>query len=363
MSDAATATIVAIDDKDTNLRLLRAYLQPEHYNVLTYTDPHAALRTIEQQPPDLVLLDLMMPVMDGYAMLELLKDTAPQVPVVVVTAMADRDARLKGLAAGARDFLGKPVDRHELLIRVRNLVALKRSADALDAAMSELRVANRDLQAFAGSLAHDLQQPLTTIAAFAQVMQAHADRLPEGDASHLKRISAAADTARKMIKSLLEFSRLGQTPLKMEAVDLNQVVAEARAAIGTGGDNAAPIQWSIGPLPTVQGDASLLLMAFINLLSNAAKYSRTQDTPQITIEAETQPHNVHAVRVRDNGVGFDMTHACRLFNPFERLHSVNEFEGTGMGLANVRRIVERHGGDVRADSVAGQGAVFTVVLR
>jgi signal transduction histidine kinase len=356
------ASVVAIDDKDTNLRLLRAYLQGEPYDVRTFVDPHAALRAIESAPPDLILLDLMMPIIDGFGMLEKLKAIAPQVPVVIVTAMDDRDARLKGLSAGARDFLAKPVDRHELLIRVRNLVALKQSTDSLEVAMTELRAANRDLQAFAGSLAHDLQQPLTTIAAFAQVMESHADKLPLGDAAHLKRIQAAADAARRMIKSLLEFARLGQTELKKEAVDLNQVVSEALNTVATNADTAA-IHWSIGRLPTVQGDASLLLLAFINLLSNAVKYTRHQPQPEIMIEAEAQPHNAHAIRVRDNGVGFDMAQAGKLFNPFERLHSVKEFEGTGMGLANVRRIVERHGGEVRADSATGQGAVFTVVLR
>ena len=356
------ATVLAIDDKETNLRLLRAYLQAEPYRIVSFTDPREALANIPSEGPDVVLLDLMMPVLDGFTVLEELKRVAPQVPVVVITALDDREARLRALAAGARDFLSKPLDRSELSIRVRNLVALKQSADSLEAAMAQLQHANRDLQAFAGSLAHDLQQPITTITAFAQVMQSHADKLPAGDAVHLQRILSASESARRMVKGLLEFARLGQAELRKGPVDLNAVVAEARSVV-TAAPGAAAVQWSIGSLPVVQGDAAMLLLAFVNLLSNAVKYSRGQAQPRVSVEAEAHPNQGHAIRVRDNGVGFDMAHAARLFTPFERLHTAQEFEGTGMGLANVRRIVEKHGGSVRADSQPGHGAVFTLVLR
>ena len=362
MNAASTATLVAIDDKETNLRLLRAYLQAEPYRIVTFSDPREALAGIAAERPDVILLDLMMPVLDGFSVLEELKRIAPGVPVVVITALDDRDARLRALAAGARDFLSKPLDRSELSIRVRNLVALKQAADSLEDAHTELQMANRDLQSFAGSLAHDLQQPITTISAFAQVMQSHADELPAGDAMHLQRILAASDSARRMIKGLLEFARLGQAQLSKGPVDLNAVVAEARNIV-TAAPGAAAVQWQVAPLPVVQGDASLLLLAFVNLLSNAVKYSQGQPQPRVTVDADSQPHNGHAIRVRDNGVGFDMKHAARLFTPFERLHSSQEFEGTGMGLANVRRILEKHGGSVRADSQPGQGAVFTLLLR
>jgi signal transduction histidine kinase len=357
-----TATIVAIDDKETNLRLLRAYLQSEPYRLITHTDPQIALREIELSPPDLILLDLMMPDMDGFDVLSILQDMVPQVPVIVVTAMDDREARLRGLAAGVRDFLTKPVDRTELLLRVRNLVTLKQTMDSLEYAMRELKLANRDLQTFAASLAHDLQQPIMTISAFAQVMQSKSADMPVEQAANLQKIHTASITAGTMIKALLEFARLGQAKLNTAPVDLAVVVEEARKAVNEGAQNRA-IEWHIADLPVVPGDRALLLFAFINLLSNAVKYSRTQQQAVISVEVEKQPFNAYAIRVRDNGVGFDMAHAGRLFGPFERLHSVSEFEGTGMGLANVRRIVEKHGGRVQAESEPGKGAVFTVVLK
>jgi light-regulated signal transduction histidine kinase (bacteriophytochrome) len=276
--------------------------------------------------------------------------------------MDDREARLRGLAAGVRDFLTKPVDRTELLLRVRNLVTLKQTMDSLEQALGDLKVANRDLQTFAGSLAHDLQQPIMTISAFAQVMQAQGCDMPADQAAHLQKIHGAAVAAGTMIKALLEFARLGQARLNTAPVDLAEVVAEAKRTVTERTPNRV-IDWTIEALPVVPGDRSLLLFAFINLLSNAVKYSRTQQHPAVSIEVEKQPFNAYAIRVRDNGVGFDMAHAGRLFGPFERLHSVSEFEGTGMGLANVRRIVEKHGGRVQAESEVGKGAVFTVVLK
>jgi signal transduction histidine kinase len=357
------AKVLVIDDKEVNLRLMRAYLQGGPYEVVTFDNPQAALELIAHEPPDLILLDLMMPVLDGFGVLDHLKELAPQVPVLVITGLDDRDARLRGLAAGARDYLTKPVDRSELLIRVRNLVALKQAGDALARAHAQLEAANRDLSAFAGGVAHDLQQPITTIGAFAQVLQNHSSHLlPPGAAGHLKRIQGAADSAQRMIRGLLDFARLGQKKLDLAPVDLNQVVQEARDALAPE-LQSRPVTWNVAPLPQVHGDASLLMLAFVNLLSNGIKYSRTREQPTITIDSDSDPAIGHAVRVRDNGVGFDMAQAARLFTPFERLHSVSEFEGTGIGLANVRRIMERHGGSVHAESAPGEGATFTLVFR
>jgi signal transduction histidine kinase len=359
---ADTPKVLVIDDQEVNLKLMRTYLRGEPYEVTTSTDARASLDLIDQDPPDLILLDLMMPVLDGFEMLELLKDIAPQVPVIVITGVADRDARLRGLAAGARDFLTKPVDRSELLIRVRNLVDLKRAGDALARAVAQLESANRDLDAFAGGLAHDLQQPITSISAFAQIIQrASGHQLTPENAAHLTRILTAAGSADRMIRGLLEFARLGQKKIEARAVDLNEVLQEARNALAAKVEGRT-VRWQASPLPTVHGDPALLLLAFVNLLSNAIKYTGKVPEAEIAITAEADASG-YAVRVRDNGVGFDMAHAGHLFDPFERLHSASEFEGTGMGLANVRRIMERHGGTVSAQSAPGQGATFTLVFR
>jgi signal transduction histidine kinase len=239
--------------------------------------------------------------------------------------------------------------------------AQRRRTQDLQRLSTRLEAANRDLDAFAGGLAHDLQQPIVTIGAFAQVIQRQSGHLiGEKDASHLQRIIGAAGSAHRMIRSLLEFARLGQKEIDEETVDLNLLLQEARSTLET--DTGAPVAWVVGPLPAVRGDPSLLLLALVNLLSNAVKYSRGHARPEVRVEGQADPAGGSWVRIRDNGVGFDMAQAGRLFRPFERLHPDAAFEGTGMGLANVRRIMERHGGSVRADAAPGEGAAFTLVF-
>jgi signal transduction histidine kinase len=242
--------------------------------------------------------------------------------------------------------------------------AQRRRAAELLRLSTRLEAANRDLDAFAGGLAHDLQQPITTIGAFAQVIQRQSGHLVgAGEGSHLQRIITAAGMAHRMIRSLLEFARLGQHKIEAVPVDLNALLQEARSTVDAdAAADAAPITWSVGSLPVVRGDPSLLLLAVVNLLSNAVKYSRGRERPHIQVEGESDAMGGHRLRIRDNGIGFDMAQVSRLFHPFERLHTDGAFEGTGMGLANVRRIMERHGGSVEGEAAPGQGAAFTLVF-
>jgi signal transduction histidine kinase len=286
--------------------------------------------------------------------------------LMVMLCVWAADTGLAAVLNGGRFDLGWYAGRvYGLLANGFVLAVLLLESAALYArlarAMAELQLAHRDLQAFSGSLAHDLQQPITTITAFAQVIQAQAGKLTPAHASHLEKIVASAQTAHRMIAALLEFARLGAAPVKKESVELDRIVAEARNVV-TRGDDERRIEWDIEPLPTVDADASLMLMAFINLLSNAVKYTRGRDHAKITVRARQEAGGRYAIEVRDNGVGFDMAQAKRLFAPFERLHHASEFEGTGMGLANVRRIMEKHGGSVRAQAEPGRGAAFTIVF-
>jgi signal transduction histidine kinase len=192
-------------------------------------------------------------------------------------------------------------------------------------ALSEMQRMNTDLQAFAGSLAHDLQQPLVTISGYARVMQTRG--LLEQDRAHLQKILGAAQGAREMIQALLEFARLGESELKVEPVDLNEIVAQARASV-TPAQEARGIEWNVGELPVIDADAHLLLLAFTNLLANAVKYTRTREHAVIRVEAEAVSRGQYVIRIQDNGVGFEMAQAPRLFTPFERLHHQRDFEGT-----------------------------------
>ena len=242
---------------------------------------------------------------------------------------------------------------------VRAHEAERRRGEELQELSTKLQSANRHLDAFAGNVAHDLRQPVTTIAAFAQVLgERLSTQLQPAEATYLRRIGEAAAQAHRMIQGLLEFARLGERPVAVAPVDLNQVLEQARTALA-GEIESRPVKLEVEPLPMVNGDEGLVQLAVVNLLSNALKYSRGREQSCISVEAAADGRGL---RIRDNGVGFDMAAAHKLFAPFQRLHSAREFEGTGLGLANVRRIMERHGGSVRAESAPGEGATFTLVF-
>ncbi|WP_051086932.1 PAS domain S-box protein [Deinococcus apachensis] len=225
----------------------------------------------------------------------------------------------------------------------------------------ELQEANRELEAFSYSVSHDLRTPLRHIVGFGDLLRKEVGSTlsPKGE-RYLGVITDAAARMSRLIDDLLEFSRMGRQELRRGPVNLGAVVQEAWAALEH--DRAGrDARIEIGPLPTVEGDPALLTQVFTNLLSNALKYTRTREQARVDVMATEEPGEV-TVTVRDNGVGFDPRYTDKLFGVFQRLHRAEEFEGTGIGLANVRRIVTRHGGRVWAESVPGEGAAFHVTL-
>ncbi|WP_051935388.1 PAS domain S-box protein [Deinococcus sp. YIM 77859] len=225
----------------------------------------------------------------------------------------------------------------------------------------ELQDANRELEAFSYSVSHDLRTPLRHIVGFGDLLRKDAagQLSPKGE-RYLSVMTDAAGRMSQLIDDLLEFSRMGRRELRRGPVDLSAVVQEAWHNLEP--DRAdRDITLELAPLPTVQGDAGLLTQVFTNLLANAIKYTRTREHARIQVTAQLNGPEV-TVTVRDNGVGFDPRYTDKLFGVFQRLHRAEEFEGTGIGLANVRRIVTRHGGRVRAEGFPGQGAAFHVTL-
>ena len=222
---------------------------------------------------------------------------------------------------------------------------------------AQLKAANHELEAFSYSISHDLRAPLRHIDGYARML--HEDAGDQLDADMRRYLDSISDAARQMgalIDDLLAFSRLGRKPVERAEVNMHALVARIVDEVG-GGDRV-----SLGSLPTAQGDPVLLKQVWVNLLSNALKYSAPRgDAARIQVSGESDG-TVSRYRVRDNGVGFDMRYADKLFGVFQRLHSQEEFEGTGVGLAIVQRIVTRHGGTIGAAAEPGQGATFTFEL-
>jgi light-regulated signal transduction histidine kinase (bacteriophytochrome) len=232
----------------------------------------------------------------------------------------------------------------------------------LGARSDQLAAVNKELEAFSYSVSHDLRAPLRHIAGFTELLQKSAG--PELDATRKRYLRVISESAIKMgdlIDSLLVFSRMGRAEMMHTRVDLNAIVRQAQRDVMEG-ESPRSIDWVIAPLPTVAGDPSMLQLVFTNLLSNAVKYSRNREDARVEVGSQNGSGSESVVFVKDNGVGFDMAYANRLFGVFQRLHRAEEFEGTGIGLANVQRIVARHGGRVWAEAELGKGATFYVAL-
>jgi light-regulated signal transduction histidine kinase (bacteriophytochrome) len=207
-------------------------------------------------------------------------------------------------------------------------------------------------------VSHDLRAPLRHISGFARKLESHLGEHIDDKARHY--IDVMANSAQRMaqlIDDLLVFSRLGRGALRLQAVDMQSLVDEARAL----SESAAPerhVSWDIAPLPMVIGDENMLRTVWQNLIGNAVKYTGHTDAPRIEVRVRQGRHGDYEFTVADNGAGFDMQYADKLFGVFQRLHRASDFPGNGIGLANVRRIVARHGGRVWAEAEPGQGAHF-----
>jgi two-component system, chemotaxis family, sensor kinase Cph1 len=243
------------------------------------------------------------------------------------------------------------------------LIALVlRRAEEMAGHAVELGRVNKELEAFSYTVSHDLRAPMRHIAGYVDlVLEENAKKLDERSVRYLRHVKDAAGYAGKLVDALLDFSRLGRSGMKPSAVDtlalVEDLVEEMRQS-----EHGRRVQWELqGPLPRLWADPLLLQVAVRNLLSNAVKYTRGRDPSRITVAPVSLPEGV-GLEVTDNGVGFPMKYVGKLFGVFQRLHRAEDFDGTGIGLANVKRIIERHGGRVWARGEPDRGASFGFVL-
>jgi PAS domain S-box-containing protein len=223
---------------------------------------------------------------------------------------------------------------------------------------TELEAINKELEAFAYSISHDLRAPLRHMAGFTELLQKHiASLLNEKSRRYMTMILESAKKMGNLIDDLLAFSRIGRAETHKTVVSLEQLVQEALSEVRqeTEGRN---IVWKVGTLPALYGDGSMLRLALVNLISNAAKFTRTRPKAEIEIGCTDPKLDQVVIFIRDNGVGFNMKYSNKLFGVFQRLHPTEAFEGTGIGLATVQRIVHRHGGRVWAEGLEDKGATF-----
>jgi PAS domain S-box-containing protein len=251
---------------------------------------------------------------------------------------------------------------NDITLRKRGEEEVRSLNTELGKRTTELEAINKELEAFAYSASHDLRAPLRHVVGYAELLQRKAALLLDDKGrQYVSSILESANRMGSLIDDLLAFSRIGRAETRETAVSLDHLVQEVKTEVEQA-EEGRNIVWRIGPLPELYGDRSMLKIALLNLVSTAVKFTRTRQQAEIEIGSTEKQGDRVVVFIRDNGVGFDMKYVSKLFGVFQRLHRTDEFEGTGIGLATVQRIIHRHGGQVWAEGRIGSGATFYLSL-
>lgn len=382
--------VLAVDDSPTYLGSISDVLRDEGYDVVLARSGEEAIEMLAVQPVDCILLDLMMPGIDGQETCRRIKASpiVRDVPLIMLTSVEEKSAMLQSLGSGADDFVPKSSDFEVLKARVRaqlrrkqfedehrriregllksELVAaeergLRRVAEARAGLVAELERKNEELNAFSYSVSHDLRAPLRGIDGFSQaLLEDYSDQLDARGKDYLRRVRTAAQRMGELIDDLLELSRVARAELVRESADLSQIASTVIAELRRR-EPERSVTTVVSENVHADADPRLVRVLLENLLGNAWKFTSKIADARIEFGlAEREGKSVFFVR--DDGAGFDAAHAGKLFGPFQRLHTETEFPGTGIGLATVHRIVDRHGGRVWAHGEVGKGATFQFTL-
>jgi signal transduction histidine kinase len=364
MNDKAAARLLIVDDEAALMTALCKTLELEGYTTTGFTSARAALEHLPGHGFDLLLTDLMMPEMDGIALLRSAQQIDSDLAGIVMTGHGTIDTAVKALQAGALDYVLKPFRLDNLLpvltraLTIRHLqMQNKQLQQRIEERTRELEASNADLESFSYSVSHDLRAPLRAVEGFCDIfMKEYGKQIPPDGLDLLASVCAGTARMHRLIDDLLHLARFTRQPLETHTVRMTDLVRRVAATLA-GQWHERNVQLRIAELPECRGDSSLLEHVLTNLLSNAFKFTARSDPACIEVGAVTDAAE-QVYFVRDNGVGFDMKYAERLFGVFQRLHAQSEFPGTGIGLSIVHRIIRRHGGRTWAQSELQQGTTM-----
>jgi len=368
--------VLLIEDNPTDARLIQESLSEasdDPFDLETADTLAGGLQRLSAGGVDAMLLDLALPDSFGQETFVRAKAQALGVAIIVLTGMHDDTLALKLVQGGAQDFVAKvdvsgnnltrailyAIERERLEQEFRKLneELEKRIWDRT----SELEAANRELEAFSYSVSHDLRAPLTHLHGFSSLLlDNHASQLDEQGQRYVRKIKDGVLRMSSLIDDLLTLAKVSRQELRRCEISLNSLVEEVMKDLESE-TSEREIRWLVGSLPMIECDRGLMRQVLVNLLSNAIKYTRKREHAVIEIR-EDVIDGKKTIVVKDNGVGFDMKFADKLFAPFQRLHREKDFEGTGIGLATVQRIIHKHSGRIWADSQPGLGATFYFTL-
>ena len=353
--------ILLADDEEKNRRLLRDILESEGYHVTLAEDGQQALDKVFAEPPDVVLLDIMMPKVDGYAVCtQLRKDSrTAYLPILIITALKDRDDMLKGIRAGANDFLTKPIDAEEIRLRVKNAVLAKHLYDQVQEALVKLRGLEMLRDNLTHMIVHDMRSPLMVVSGSFEVITHEQDRLSPTQKKFVTMGQNAGRELIEMVTTLLDVSRMegGTMPLSRVSCDIRKMAQAAVESVAVLGQQNQLTLRVTGDSANAEVDRDITHRVFVNLLGNAIKFSPEGGTIGIGISATGQAVRV---TVTDQGPGIPPEYHQAIFDKFEQVESrkKNRKYSTGLGLAFCKLAVEAHGGQIGVESEVGAGSTF-----
>ena len=384
--------ILIVDDKQENLFSLKTLLQMNLYEVDTASSGEEALKKILKKDYALIILDVQMPGMDGYEVAENITSYSKtkNIPIIFLSAVnIDKRFITKGYTAGGVDYVTKPFDPDLLLLKVQTFVRLYTQAkelndvkenlelkveertSALKQANKELALSNAELEQYAYIASHDLQEPLRKIITFSNLITDRYLIDSEEAHKHMERIINSTRRMKNLVNDLLDYSRLSSAN-SFPICNLYDIVQETLADLEVSiQEKEASI--IVQGLPSIEVMPDQMRQVFQNIISNALKFSRVGVPAVIAINGDlVQEKNIESlpsptgkfcrITITDNGIGFDETYRDKIFTLFQRLHSLTEYEGTGIGLSIVKKIVEKHQGLITARSKRGEGSTFIIVL-
>jgi signal transduction histidine kinase len=403
--------ILLVDDREDNLISMEAILAPNGYEFVKASSGKEALKILLKDVDfALILMDVKMPNLNGFETAGMIyeRERLKHIPIIFITANNYGEENIfKGYKTGAVDYIYKPINpellrakvgvfidlykkNHQLIAQEQKLITINKSLEneireriasenqvkdlnrRLVENIDRLESANKELDAFAFMASHDLQEPLRKIKTFADILSyKFGSSFDSESAKHLKSIENAASRMQSLIKDLLTFSRITNEKEAPTECDLNQIISDVQRDLEVKiEEKKARIE--VDQLPTIPGNPTLLRSMFLNLIENAIKYSRKDQPPLISIKYITKPDRDRStdnhtgkycrLSITDNGIGFEQKYAEHIFSMFRRLHNMNEFEGTGIGLAICKKIVEKHNGYISALSDPNKGSTFTISL-
>lgn len=370
-------SILLIDDEESILQSLSHGLRKEGYkDIVTARNGNEGIEKCKEKCFELVITDMIMTGMNGLEVLKKVKRINSECKVILMSGYGTMAATIEAMQLGASDFILKPCDREEVFLKIERCAKevelereIKKKSEEYSQACEELKLtsvelkkSNENLEIFASVASHELKAPIRNIKTLGQFLKEdYGDLLDEKGKEYIYKIGELTTRLYHLIDNILEFSRLTKDPKPFESIDLNKLTQEAVDSLDM---EIKETQGTvhIGSLPTAKGDSFLLLQLFLNIISNSLKFHRPGEPPVVNIRSQTPKNGFWEILIEDNGIGFDEKQAQRIMQPFKRLVSNDQFEGSGLGLATCQKIVDHHKGTITCYSQPGKGTTFVLGL-